>query len=40
MNQAARPGTVRLERDGPIALITVDNEAKRNAYSPELMLQL
>lgn len=40
MSEAAQPGTVRVERDGFIALITVDNEAKRNSYSPELMLQL
>lgn len=40
MSEAAQPGTVRVERDGSIALITIDNEAKRNAYSPELVLQL
>lgn len=29
MNQAAQPGTVHVEGDGPVARITVDDEAKR-----------
>ncbi|MFQ1061707.1 crotonase/enoyl-CoA hydratase family protein [Bordetella trematum] len=35
-----RPGEVRLERQGNICLITVDNVAKKNAFSPEMMEQL
>jgi enoyl-CoA hydratase len=40
MSQVAQPGTIRVETDGSIALITLDNEARRNAYTPELLLQL
>lgn len=33
-------GQVRHERDGRVLKITIDNVAKRNAFSPEMMLQL
>lgn len=33
-------GHVRLERHGRVLKITIDNVAKRNAFSPEMMLQL
>jgi len=36
----AHPGVVRMERDQRIAIITVDNVAKKNAFSPEMMEQL
>ncbi|AEA28852.1 Enoyl-CoA hydratase/isomerase (plasmid) [Pseudonocardia dioxanivorans CB1190] len=34
------PGAVTMRRDGRIAVITVENEAKKNAYTPEMMEQL
>lgn len=33
-------GQVTMQTDGRIAVITVDNQAKRNAYTPEMMDQL
>lgn len=35
-----QPGKVTMATDGHIAVITVDNQAKRNAYSPDMMDQL
>ncbi|KCV65959.1 crotonase/enoyl-CoA hydratase family protein [Bordetella bronchiseptica] len=40
MEAAKQAGEVRLERDGPLCIITVDNVAKKNAFSPEMMDQL
>ena len=33
-------GRVRWERDGRVLKITIDNPAKKNAFSPEMMQQL
>ncbi|AWP78787.1 crotonase/enoyl-CoA hydratase family protein [Bordetella bronchiseptica] len=40
MEAIKQAGEVRLERDGPLCIITVDNAAKKNAFSPEMMDQL
>lgn len=40
MPPAAPPGAVSLRIDGHIAIITVDNVAKLNAFTPEMMAQL
>lgn len=37
---AVSEGTVRHERDGRILRITIDNTAKKNSFSPEMMQQL
>jgi enoyl-CoA hydratase len=34
------PGRVRSERDGAILKIVIDNPAKKNAFSPEMMAEL
>lgn len=39
-SKASAPGEVRAERNGNIFVITVDNVAKKNAFSPEMMEQL
>ena len=36
----SEPGTVTMATDGHIAVITVDNQAKKNSYTPEMMDQL
>ncbi len=33
-------GKIRWERDGRVLKITIDNAAKRNAFSPQMMLQM
>lgn len=40
MADAAKPGAVRTEADGHIFRIIVDNVAKKNAFTPEMMGQL
>ena len=40
MSQDRKPGEVTLERDGNIAIITVENESKMNSYTPDMMRQL
>lgn len=40
MAEAAKPGEVRTETDGRIFKIVVDNVAKKNAFTPEMMSQL
>lgn len=40
MGSSTKPGTVTMRTDGRIAVITVENEAKKNSYSPEMMTQL
>lgn len=40
MSTEAKPGEVTLRIDGRVAMITVDNQAKKNAYSPEMIEQL
>lgn len=40
MSQEHTPGEVTLERDGNIAIITVENESKLNSYTPDMMRQL
>jgi enoyl-CoA hydratase/carnithine racemase len=40
MAEAAKPGTVRTEVDGRIVRIVVDNTAKKNAFTPEMMALL
>ncbi|MYS32879.1 enoyl-CoA hydratase/carnithine racemase [Streptomyces sp. KhCrAH-43] len=35
-----KPGEVTLQVDGHIAIITVENEAKKNSYTPDMMRQL
>jgi len=40
MDKPQTPGAVRMTRDEHICLITVDNVAKKNAFSPEMMEQL
>ncbi|AII10409.1 MULTISPECIES: crotonase/enoyl-CoA hydratase family protein [Rhodococcus] len=40
MTTDTKPGEVTLRIDGRIAVITVENEAKKNSYSPEMMEQL
>jgi enoyl-CoA hydratase len=37
---AAPPGSIRTEIDGRIFKITVDNTAKKNAFTPDMMQQL
>ena len=36
----AAPGRVRHERHDHVLRIVIDNAAKRNAFSPEMMLEL
>jgi len=40
MTEQPRPGEIRTRTDGHILIITIDNVAKRNAFSPEMMNQL
>src|ERR1700683_664335 len=40
MPDAPTPGQVRHEREGHILKIVIDNPAKRNVFSPEMMAQL
>lgn len=40
MGTDTKPGRVTMRTDGRIAVITVENEAKKNSYSPEMMEQL
>jgi enoyl-CoA hydratase/carnithine racemase len=40
MTEQAKPGEVRTEADGRIFKIIVDNAAKKNAFTPEMMLQI
>jgi enoyl-CoA hydratase/carnithine racemase len=40
MTDAAKPATVRTEADGRVLKIEVDNVAKRNAFTPEMMERL
>jgi enoyl-CoA hydratase/carnithine racemase len=40
MSQDSKPGQVTLTVDGRIAIITVDNQTKKNSYTPEMMRQL
>jgi len=40
MPDAPAPGQVRHERHGRILKVVIDNPAKRNAFSPEMMAQL
>lgn len=40
MTEQARAGEIRTQTDGRIFRITIDNVAKRNAFSPEMMNQL
>ncbi|TWT13510.1 crotonase/enoyl-CoA hydratase family protein [Reyranella sp. CPCC 100927] len=40
MTEQTRAGEVRTQADGRIFRITIDNAAKRNAFSPEMMNQL
>lgn len=40
MSSDTKPGEVTLRIEGRIAVITVENEAKKNSYSPEMMDQL
>jgi len=40
MTEQPRPGEIRSGTDGRILRITIDNVAKRNAFSPEMMNQL
>jgi enoyl-CoA hydratase len=40
MTDEKKVGEVRFERQGNICVITVDNVAKKNAFSPEMMDQL
>ena len=40
MSTDSKPGEVTLEIDGRIAIITVRNESKLNAYTPEMIRQL
>lgn len=40
MSSEAKPGEVTMRVDGHIAVITVENETKMNAYTPEMMAQL
>lgn len=38
--QTVAPGIVTRRDEGHVCIITVENEAKKNAYSPEMMMQL
>ena len=40
MSENTKAGTVTLTRDGHIAIIRVENEAKMNAYTPTMMQEL
>lgn len=40
MSSESKPGEVTMRVDGHIAVITVENEAKMNSYTPEMMVQL
>lgn len=40
MSTDSKPGEVTMRTEGHIAVITVDNQAKKNSYSPEMMEQL
>ena len=40
MTQSAEPATVRTETDGHVLKIVVDNMAKRNAFTPDMMARL
>ena len=40
MSEAAATGCVRHERHDHILRIVIDNPAKKNAFSPEMMLEL
>ncbi|HUN53289.1 MAG TPA: enoyl-CoA hydratase-related protein, partial [Candidatus Sulfotelmatobacter sp.] len=40
MADQAKPGEVRTEADGRVLRIIVDNVAKKNAFTPEMMLQI
>lgn len=40
MSTEAKSGEVTMRTQGRIAIITVENEAKKNAYTPEMMEQL
>lgn len=40
MTDAAPSGSVRTETDGRVCKITVDNAAKKNAFTPDMMQQL
>jgi enoyl-CoA hydratase len=33
-------GTIRVDRDGPVGQLTIDNEPRRNALSPAMFVQL
>lgn len=39
MNDAVKTPEVRLNRDGHVGVITIDNSAKKNALTPEMMQQ-
>lgn len=40
MTESVVPGTVRHERHGRILKIVIDNPGKKNAFSPEMMMEL
>ena len=40
MTDTAKPGSVRTESDGRVLRIVVDNVAKRNAFTPDMMASL
>lgn len=40
MSTETNPGEVTMRTEGKVAIITVANEAKKNAYTPEMMEQL
>jgi enoyl-CoA hydratase len=40
MTDVTKPGTVRTETDGRVFKIEVDNVAKKNAFTPEMMEEL
>lgn len=40
MSETVQPGRVRHERHGHVLKIVIDNPAKRNAFDPDMMLQL
>jgi len=40
MSEPAQPATVRTETDGRVLKIVVDNVAKRNAFTPDMMARL
>lgn len=40
MSHDATPGTVTLDVDGHVAVITVENQSRKNSYTPDMMRRL